>query len=76
MPQASEELRQQMQDRFGDSVDDAGPIRYLEASGYKLNRDWTWTPKPGVIDLKGMTREEFDCLLFLVHEWDFGGLST
>jgi len=23
-----------------------------------------------------MTREEFDCMLFLAHEWDFGGLST
>lgn len=75
MPQASDELRAQMERRFGDPVDDTGPIQFLRNAGYTLNRDWTWS-KPGISDLAQMTREEFDCLLFLAHEWDFGGLST
>ncbi|TIL38499.1 hypothetical protein [Mesorhizobium sp.] len=76
MPQASEELREQMRVRFGDSINDYGPAKFLEDAGYKMNRGWEWTPKPGVTDLKGMTRDEFDCLLFLCHEWDYGGLAA
>ena len=49
-------------------------MKYLEDAGYKLTKGWLWTPKPGVSNLKEMTRDEFECLLFLVHEWDFGGL--
>ena len=74
MPQASDALREQMNQKFGDPVSDAGPIKFLEDAGYTLTREWQWEPKPGVTDLKGMTRDEFECLLFLVHEWDFGGL--
>ena len=73
MPQASDELRALMERRFGDPVSDEGPIRYLRQAGYTLNRDWTWS-KPGVEALGQMTRDEFDCLLFLIHEWDFGPL--
>jgi hypothetical protein len=75
MPQASEELRAIMEQRFGDPIDSAGPIKFLQDAGYTLTRKWFWIPKPGVIDLGQMTRDEFDCLLFLVHEWDFGGLT-
>lgn len=76
MPQASDELRQQMKDRFGDAIGEEGPMKFLQDAGYVLTREWTWKPKQGVADLKGMTRDEFDCLLFLVHEWDFGGLAS
>ena len=74
MPQASDELREEMKKRFG-SMDTEKPIKYLEDAGYGLTKDWQWKPKLGVSDLKGMTRDEFECLLFLVHEWDFGGLK-
>lgn len=74
MPQASDELRAEMERRFGDRVSDQGPMQYLTTRGYTLNGDWTWS-KPGVSDLKQMARDEFECLLFLAHEWDFGGLS-
>ena len=74
MPQATAELQQLMEKRFGDPVSDEGPTKYLEDAGYVLTPTWLWTPKPGVTDLKGMTRDEFECLLFLVQEWDFGGL--
>jgi len=75
MPSASDELREQMIKRFGD-IDTAGPCKFLEDAGYKLDpTQWTWS-KPGMTsDYKSMTREEFDCLLFLVHEWDFGGFN-
>lgn len=73
MPQASEELRAEMQRRFGSPVCDQGPMDFLRKAGYSLNSDWTWS-KPGISELSQMSREEFECLLFLVHEWDFGGL--
>ena len=76
MPSASDELRNEMERRFGDAISDSGPIRFLEDAGYKLTSDFEWEPKPGVRTLKDMTRDEFDCLLFLCHEWDFGGLAA
>lgn len=76
MPSASDELREKMRVRFGDPIDEGGPMKFLQDAGYVLTREWTWKPKPGVTDLEGMTKEEYDCLLFLVHEWDFGGLAT
>lgn len=75
MPQASDELRAEMKRRFGDPVDDAGPTQFLTDAGYTLHPDWTWS-KEGVTDLKDMTRDEFECLLFLVHEWDYGSLRN
>jgi len=73
MPQASPELQQKMKQRFGD-IGDIGPSGYLERAGYALRRDWCWTAKAGVSSLRDMTREEFDCLLFLAHEYDYGHL--
>lgn len=75
MPTADDDLRQQMIDRFG-SIDTHGPQRFLQDAGYTLARGWIWLPKPGVTTVGQMTREEFDCLLFLIHEWDYGSLAT
>ena len=74
MPQASAELHNLMKKRFGDPISDSGPIKYLEDAGYTLTKKWQWKPKPGVINPAQMTQEEFECMVFLVHEWDFGGL--
>lgn len=74
MPQATAELQQLMKERFGDPISDAGPIKFLEDAGYKLMRGWQWEPKTGVKVLKDMTQPEWECLLFLIQEWDFGGL--
>ena len=70
MPQASTELQQKMISRFGD-IGDGGPIAYLEAKGYILLGDWLWLPlyidrDPNIL--------EWDCIDFLVDEWDFGGV--
>lgn len=64
-----------MRRRFGNETDENGPMRFLSDAGYVLNKQWEWEPKPGVTCLKDMSRDEFECLLFLVHEWDFGGLA-
>lgn len=74
MPQASDELRARMKARFGDPISDTGPTQFLENAGYTLTPEWEWK-KEGINDLRDMTRDEFECLLFLVHEWDFGSLK-
>jgi hypothetical protein len=74
MPTASDELRDLMGKMFGDRISDAGPMKFLTTAGYKLTRGWEWEPKPGVTGYNGMTQDEYACLLFLVKEWDFGGL--
>lgn len=75
MPQATGELQDAMQQQFGNPVDDAGPIKYLKEAGYILTHSWLWQPKPGVSSVEDMTQDEFNCLAFLVQEWDFGGLQ-
>ncbi len=75
MPQANYELRSEMARRFGSETDSAGPMKYLKGAGYSLTRDWEWF-HPHVKSVGEMTRDEFDCLLFLVHEWDFGSLKV
>lgn len=74
MPQASDELRLKMMRRFG-SVDTVGPEGYLKQAGYTLTAGYFWTPKPGVTEYKDMPLDEFDCLLFLIHEWNYGGFE-
>lgn len=75
MPQASEELRDRMGVLFGDRIGDEGPTKFLMDAGYKLKEpDFGWEPKSGVNSLGDMTRDEFECLMFLMHEWDFDGL--
>lgn len=69
MPQASSELQAEMEKRFG-SLDTEGPEGYLKARGWRLNRDWTWSKK-GTDNVGQVPRDEFDCILFLVHEWDY-----
>lgn len=75
MPQASDDLRQRMRDRFGSIMDD-GPSKFLTGAGYVLTRGWEWKPKPGVSRHDDMTEEEWECLLFLVDEWDYGALEA
>lgn len=72
MPQATPELRHVMLVNFGSEVGDEGPIKFLENAGYVLNRNWTWKrPTPFIAP----TELEALCILFLIEEWDFGGLE-
>jgi hypothetical protein len=72
MPSASNELRAKITSRFG-SLDDGNVIKYLESKGWTLDRNWTWS-KPGQ-NLQSMPDDEYECVLFLVREWDFGGVN-
>lgn len=73
MPQASDELRAEMQKYFGDPVDDAGPTQYLKFMGHVLTSNWQWKLKEGKT-LQNISTKEFLCIKFLVDEWDFGGI--
>ena len=66
MPQATNELRQKMHDRFGDSIDDHGPWMYLEERGYTEDGFLIHAPVGHVI-----SEEEGDCIDFLCDEWDW-----
>lgn len=72
MPQASDELRAKMEQYFGDPISDEGPVKFLESAGWMLHADWTWS-SPGKT-MHDMTDKEYECVSFLFHEWDFGGV--
>ncbi len=75
MPQAGPQLRSKMEEYFGDPVLDQGPMKYLKDQGYKLTKDFLWIPKEGVAKYEDMEEKEWDCLLFLIEEWDMGGFK-
>lgn len=72
MPQATDEQRALMQKWFGDEIDETGPIKFLESHGYTLLANWLWE-KP--VSSHSISDAEYECLSFLVNEWDFGGIA-
>lgn len=73
MPQASDDLRDLMGKWFGSRVSDEGPVAFLCSRGYVTTPGFCWkkpTPAHTVHPI-----EEY-CILFLIHEWDFGGISN
>lgn len=73
MPQAHEKLRKKIEDKFG-SIDAQGPQEFLKQAGYELMQGYVWKPKPGVEVVGDMTCDEYMCFVFLITEWDYGGL--
>lgn len=67
MPQATEELR-----RKWDGPDDTVAMQFLEDQGYRLLKNWTWLAP----DNRNPSDDEFSAVLFLIQEWDFGGIVT
>ncbi len=50
---------------------DSEAVKFLEGQGYVLRRDWYWMrPNPDHL----VTDVEEDAILYLIQEWDFGGL--
>ena len=46
-------------------------MKYLEDQGYRLSRSWHWyAPSKTHIP----TEKEMDAILYLIEEWDFGGI--
>lgn len=68
MPQASDRQRELMERWFGDSINMAGPYKFLRSHGY--------TEKGGLlikpVSAHNVSRDEWQCIRFLVDEWDFG----
>lgn len=74
MPQASDELRDEMRKRFG-SIDSEGPENFLRKRGWVLNNEtWLWSHPAQSIHT--CDRDAFDCIRFLIHEWDYGNQYT
>lgn len=46
--------------------------KYLSSQGYREER-LAWHPKEGVATYDDMTQQEYDCMCYLMHEWDWGG---
>lgn len=68
MPQASEE----MQARWPGGDEEAS--KFLRDAGYHLTPDWRWVPPRGRVPHKHP--REIDAILYLIHEWDYGGWIT
>ena len=66
MPQASDELRQRMNERFGDPIDDGEPWKFLKARGYTAPRFLIRPPEGHTV-----TEDEGECIDFLCDEWDW-----
>ena len=76
MPQASDELTKKVQEYFKNDPEgclDSHCSEYLIEQGYKEDR-FQWHPKPGVKTVEDMTQQEYDCMRYLIDEWDWGGL--
>ncbi len=67
MPSASDHLREKMLSYFGDPIDDAGPAKFLRSCGWTEDRDVWSAPLH-----RETTSKEWDCMQFLVDEWDHG----
>lgn len=69
MPTASDELRDKMGVLFqGEKIDCVGPLKFLLDRGFKEARGIIYPPNQD----HQPTGDEWDCLMFLFHEWDFG----
>lgn len=71
MPSSTDERRALMELWFGDPISDAGPMDFLESRGYTLTKDWEWIPP---VPSHTINHSEYNCFMFLIEEWDFGGI--
>lgn len=67
MPTATDELRERMEELFGDPIDMAGPYKYLRDLGY--TEVGGMLIKPSLEHVP--TETELECIDFLFHEWDY-----
>jgi len=66
-PQASDERRRRW------PGGDAEALIFLNDSGFRLQRDYTFQP-PSADYMP--TERELDAIAYLVEEWDYGGLRS
>jgi hypothetical protein len=68
MPQTSDEMRELMNEWFGDPIDMGGPYMFLRRHGYTEKAGMFYKPTPS----HTVSEFEWKCLCFLFEEWDFG----
>lgn len=73
MPQATEELRQ-LWHYNSDTPDYSAEHFLINERGFMLTRRWTWVP-PVPMDYGMLDEKEYSAILYLVQEWDYGGLE-
>ena len=73
MPNTSQEMIEYMQSKHGDEFDDNIAVQFLKSHGYKRTKHWEWIPPNGV-NLQTMHQDDYLHMLYLIEEWDFGGL--
>ncbi len=52
---------------------DSEAIEFLKKKGFILTKDWYWR-KPHIGHT--ITPKENDAIIYLIQEWDFGGIAT
>lgn len=68
MPQASDDLRATIIRWFGD-MDVHGPLKLLESQGFVVDHTFMiFPPTPS----HSSTHVQWDCVEYLITEWDFG----
>ena len=50
---------------------DGAASDYLAARGFRLRRDWCWVLPEGRDDAD---ETEADAIIYLIEEWDYGGM--
>ena len=67
MPQATDELRAEIEALFGDGIDLTAPLAYLKAKGFKEHSGMLFPPTCN----HTLSQVEGTCVDFLCDEWDF-----
>ncbi len=60
--------RTELQEEWG--MLETKAMNYLEAQGYTLTKEWEW-----IAPDRYPTEKEARAVLFLIQEWDFGGVA-
>ena len=50
---------------------DMNAMAFLKSAGFELHRDWVWRHP----ERKTPTEQELDAAIYLIEEWDFGGIE-
>lgn len=75
MPTATDEIREKMRQRFGDPIGDIGPHNYLIERGFTETAGIIRPPYRELSEYM-VSNEEWECILFLCDEWDYGYLPA
>lgn len=75
MPSASQEVIDYMGSYHGPGFSDSTAMGFLEERGFILTESWEWIAPDGKT-LETIDQDEWMHVLYLIQEWDFGGLTN